>query len=129
MGKQYSAQNVAAYLIYEFNERNLFINADLLQQLLLDVEAEWVSLFGHSAYTEKVVSIEENGYAVKEVYDKYVQLKDEHIELPASEWYLKFGEFQLVQRTYGIPPYTAFEEQVVQNIIAAYSIKQLRKAS
>lgn len=129
MGNQYSAQNVAAYFIYELNERNLFINSNILQQLLLDLEIKWENKFGHSAYVEEVLSIEENGYAVKEVFEKYVDLKNDHIELPAKEWYLKYGEFQLIQRTYGIPPFSQSEEQLVQDLIEAYSKTLLKKAS
>lgn len=129
MGNRYSAQNVAAYFIYEFNERNLFINANLLQELLFEVEVKWETLFGHSAFKEEVISIEKNGYAIKEVYEKYKELKDNHIDLPAKDWYLAYGEFQLVYRTYGIPPFTSLEEQIVQDIIETYIEKSLKNVS
>lgn len=129
MGNRYSAQNVAAYFIYEFNERNLFINASLLQALLIDVEEKWNKVFGHSAYKEEVTSIEENGYAIKEVYEKYKELQDDHIEIPAKDWYLAYGEFQLVYRTYGIPPFTTLEEQIVQDIIETYIENSLKNVS
>lgn len=129
MGNRYSAQNVAAYFIYEFNERNLFINGHILQQLLSDVDIKWNKVFGHSVYIEQVTSIKEKGYTVKEVFEKYSEFKDEHIELPAREWYLKYGEFQLVYRTYGIPPFTPLEEQFVQEIIKIYSENSLKHVS
>lgn len=129
MGNRYSAQNVAAYFIYEFNERNLFINANILQELLFKVEVVWNKLFGHSAFEEQVTSIKEKGYAIKEVYEKYEELKDNHIELPAREWYLKYGEFQLVYRPYGIPPFNSKEEQVVQKIIDRFIEKSLKNVS
>lgn len=129
MENRYSAQNVAAYFIYEFNENNLFINADILQKLLFDLEVEWKNFFGHSAYLEEVAPIKEKGYAVKEVYEKYVELQDEHIELPAKDWYLKFGEFQLVYRPYGIPPFTEVEEQLAKKVIEIYRKKSFKKVS
>lgn len=129
MENRYSAQNVAAYFIYEFNENNLFINREILQKLLLDLEVEWKNFFGHSAYLEEVTSIKEKGYAVKEVHEKYAELQDKHIEHPAKDWYLKFGEFQLVYRPYGIPPFTVVEEQLAKKVVHNYRKKIFKKVS
>lgn len=129
MGNVYSAQNIAAYLIYELNEQNTFINAVALQLLLAEVEIEWNRQYGHSAFSEKIYSISENNYVVKEVYEAYKECEDHHLEVPAKEWFLEYGQFQLVYRTYGVPAFKAQEKIFVHNIINKYRETILKKAS
>lgn len=128
MGNIYSAQNVASYLIYELNESNEFVNCMSIQHLLATVETRWQQAFGHTAFKEAVQS-KENGYIVKEVFDAYAEQADHHISLPATEYYLKYGTFQLVERTYAVPNFTPGEEKVVQEALAQYRYLQLIKAS
>lgn len=128
MGKIYSAQNVVSYFIYELNDLHTFINAASIQHLLAEVELEWQKVYGHSAFSEKTYSLASEGYIVKEVYDAYKENEDNHITLPAKEWFLKFGEFQLVHRTYGIPNFTEEEEKRVKSILNKY-LTTILKAS
>lgn len=128
MGNVYSAQNVASYLIYELNESNEFVNCMSIQHFLELVETRWQQAFGHTAFKEAVQS-KEKGYIVKEVYDVYVEYADQHISLPATEYYLKYGTFQLVERTYAVPNFTPAEKKVAQAALAQYRYLQLRKAS
>lgn len=120
MGNIYSAQHVAAYFIYELNEAGAFVNQNSIQQLLGQIDTIWKKIFGHGAYMETTYSPASAGYVVKEVYDAYKELGTDHIPLPAKEWYLKYGEFQLVHRTYGIPPFTQKEEMIVQKVLSRY---------
>lgn len=116
MGNIYSAQNVAAFFIYELNERKQFVNADALQYLLAEVESLWNEHYGHSTFSEEKANFIENPYIIKEVYETYKEYGQQHIELPAKEWYLEYGQFQLVYRTIGLPAFTA-EEKLLMNII------------
>lgn len=128
MGNVYSAQNVASYLIYELNESDEFVNNMSIQHLLATVETRWQQAFGHTAFKEAVHTKEE-GYTVKEVFDTYAVHNGSHISLPATEYYLKYGTFQLVERTYAIPNFTLDEEKVVQAVLAQYRYIRLTKAS
>lgn len=128
MGNVYSAQNVVSYLIYELNESNEFVNCMSIQHLLATVETRWQQAFGHTAFKEAVHS-KEKGYTVKEVFDAYATHADHHIALPATEIYLKYGTFQLVERTYAVPNFTHVEEKIVQEALAQYRYVQLKKAS
>ena len=128
MGNVYSAQNVASYFIYELNESNEFVNCMSIQHLLATVEIRWQQTFGHTAFKE-IVHAKEEGYTVKEVLDTYAEHDENHIELPATEYYLKYGTFQLVERTYAVPNFTPVEEKIVQAALAQYRYVQLTKAS
>lgn len=128
MGNVYSAQNVASYLIYELNESNEFVNCMSIQHLLATIEIRWQQVFGHTAFKE-AVQVNEKGSIIKEVYDAYEVHADHHIELPATEIYLKYGTFQLVERTYAVPNFAHVEENIVQEALAEYRRVQLTKAS
>ncbi|MEG0260176.1 MAG: hypothetical protein RR651_09905 [Lysinibacillus sp.] len=128
MGNVYGAQHVASYLVYEINESHGFINNMSLQHLLSAVESKWQQTFGHSAFKEAVYTANK-GYAVKEVFEAYAENAEAHIKLPAKEYYLKYGTFQLVERTYAIPNFTVEEQQLVQWIIATNHYKLLKSAS
>lgn len=123
MGKVYSAQNVAAYIIYELNEVKEFVNACGIQQILADVDAMWQNVFGHNAFAETIHDLKAAGYIVKEVAEEYKEHGTAHILSPAKEWFLKFGEFQLVQRPYPVPNYSAKEEIVMNKILTAYRLR------
>lgn len=56
MSKVYSAQNFAAYIIYELNETNTFVNAKALQHLLEVVKRCWENVFGSNPYREESYS-------------------------------------------------------------------------
>ena len=129
MGNVYSAQHVASHFIYELNDLDTFINPIALQHLLAEVEIAWQKVYDHSIFTEKTHSLKDVGYVVKEVYDAYKELGEGHISSPAKEWYLKYGEFQLVYRTYGIPSYTAEELRVINNLIEKYRSVIVEKVS
>ena len=120
MGNVYSAQHVAAYFIYELNEVNVFVNQISIQQLLAQIDKMWKKVFGHGAFKEMTYSLASAGYIVKEVYDAYKDSGADHISLPAKEWYLKYGEFQLIHRTYGIPPFTQKEEMIAKKVLGHY---------
>lgn len=120
MGNVYSAQNVAAYFVYELNEVHTFVNQISIQYLLGQVNAMWKKAFGHSAFSEITHDLEATGYVVKEVYDAYKEYGTNHLEEPAKEWYLKYGEFQLVHRTYGVPPFTKKEEMIAKKVLDRY---------
>ena len=119
MGNVYSAQNFAAYFIYELNEANICINETEIQHLLADVDVMWQKVFGRVAYREATANIAE-GYYVKEVFEEYKQFGKAHITEPAKEWYLPYGEFQLILRPYGIPAFTAVEERIVNHVLHRY---------
>ncbi|SOC10896.1 hypothetical protein SAMN05880501_10653 [Ureibacillus xyleni] len=129
MGNIYSAQNFAAYFIYELNEQRIFINSDAIQHLLADIESLWQKEFGHSAFSENIYSFNQNGYIVKEVKEAYVEYGANHIDVPAKDWELEFGQFQLVYRTYGIPSFTNEEEALVKESISKYKTSLIRKVS
>ena len=120
MGNVYSAQHVAAYFIYELNEVHTFVNQISIQHLLGQFNAIWKKAFGHDAFLEETYNLTSAEYIVKEVYDAYKELGTDHILLPAKEWYLKYGEFQLVHRTYGIPPFTQKEEMIARKVLDRY---------
>ncbi|MFJ7952555.1 hypothetical protein ACIQZG_13615 [Lysinibacillus sp. NPDC096418] len=128
MGNVYSAQNVASYLIYELNESNEFVNNMSIQHLLSLVETRWQQAFGHTAFKE-FVHTKEEAYTVKEVFETYAVHSGSHISLPATEYYLKYGTFQLVERTYAVPNFTQVEEKIVQAALAQYHYVRLTKAS
>ncbi|MEL4023775.1 hypothetical protein [Lysinibacillus endophyticus] len=129
MGNIYSAQNIAAYFIFELNEQHIFINADALQHLLADVATVWNKIYGHNAFSEQVHSFAQNGYIVKEVKDAYEEYGKNHIDEPAKDWELEFGQFQLVYRTYGVPRFTMEEENIMKEIINKYKASLIRKVS
>ena len=127
MGNVYSAQNVAAYLVYELNDVHTFVNQIAIQHLLADVDAMWQKVFGHCAFSESTHSLD-TGYFVKEVFEAYEEYGNNHIPTPAKEWYLKYGEFQLILRPYGIPAYTEKETIVVNKIISRYRSESVNMA-
>lgn len=129
MGNVYSAQNFAAYFIYELNEKQSFVNAITIQHLLAEVEEVWQNMYGHSAFKESKFSLREKGYVVKEVFEAYKDNRSEHITLPAKEWHLPYGQFQLIYRTYGIPPFTKEEEKIIQSLLRKYQYTKLKNAS
>ncbi len=129
MGNIYSAQNIAAYFIYYLNEQNVFINSVGLQHLLAEVDVKWRNHYGHSAFKENVTSFAANKYVVKEVYDAYEEFEESHLKIPAKEWHLEYGKFQLVYRTYGVPALTADEQLLINNIAKKYREAILKKVS
>ncbi|MFJ6266121.1 hypothetical protein [Lysinibacillus xylanilyticus] len=128
MGNVYSAQNIASYLIYELNEGHVFVNNMSIQNILASVERKWQEIFGHSAYKE-FVDVKEENYTIKEVFEAYESYGASHIPLPATEYYLKYGTFQLVERTYAIPNFTQEEVRLVQQALTQYRYKLLANAS
>ncbi|QPQ32672.1 hypothetical protein [Lysinibacillus sp. JNUCC 51] len=128
MGNVYSAQNIASYLIYELNEGHVFVNNMSIQNILASVERKWQEIFGHSAYKE-FVDVKEESYTIKEVFEAYESYGASHIPLPATEYYLKYGTFQLVERTYAIPNFTQEEVRLVQQALTQYRYKLLANAS
>lgn len=129
MGNIYSAQNIAAYFIYELNEQKVFINSATLQHLLAKVDSDWRSRFSHSAFLESVSSFATNKYVVKEVYEAYEEFGENHLKVPAKEWYLEYGKFQLVHRTYGVPAFSAEEQLLINNIVTKYREVIFKKVS
>lgn len=119
MENVYSAQNFAAYFIYELNERQTFINQTEIQHLLADVDVMWQKVFGRCAYREATHTFSE-GYYVHEVFEAYKALGEERITEPAKEWYLQYGDFQLILRPFGIPAFTAVEERIVAHVLRRY---------
>lgn len=89
MGNVYSAQNVAAYIIYELNDLERFVNAMTIQVILADVEMMWQKVFGHCAFSETTFHLSEVGYVVKEVAEEYKEHGTAHLLEPAKEWFLK----------------------------------------
>lgn len=128
MGNIYSAQNIASYLIYELNDAYSFVNASALQYLLAEVEYKWQTTFGHSAFSEQVSDLK-NGYTVKEVHQAYAVNGFNHIIEPAKDYFLEYGQFQLIERPYAIPSLTSQEAQLINSIIQQYQLNQLRKVS
>lgn len=128
MANIYRAQNVTAYLIYELNESHHFVNNMAIQYLLSTVESKWQQTFGHSAFEETVYAKEE-GYTVKEVFEEYKVHGTDHIALPATEYYLQYGSFQLIERTYAIPNFTQEEIKLVKSALAQYRYRLFLLAS
>lgn len=128
MGNIYGAQNVASYFVYELNDIYSFVNSDSLQYLLAEVENKWHEHFGHSAFEEEVYALE-TGYVVKEVYEAYLSNGLDHISLPAKEFYLPYGTFQLIERTYGVPAFTPEEQVIIHSIIDQYRQVVLKQVS
>ena len=129
MGNIYSAQNIAAYFIYELNEKGAFINSFSLQRLLAVVDKLWFKTFGHSAIKEETTSFIESNYYVKDVFEAYEEFGDQHLTLPAKEWHLEYGQFQLVHRTYGVPVFTTKETLIVNGVLNKFRKISLNKAS
>ncbi|TSI06007.1 hypothetical protein [Lysinibacillus sp. BW-2-10] len=129
MGNIYSAQNVAAYFIYELNEQKGFINSQTLQQLLAILDKQWQITYGHSVFLEETFALNQYGYVVREVEVAYKENGNQHIELPAKDWYLEYGQFQLAYRAYGIPPFTKEEERLVKKTIEYYETVHIKKVS
>lgn len=123
MGKVYSAQNIAAYIIYELNDAKEFVNACSIQQILADVNVMWQRVFGHDAFSETTHDLEVTGYTVKEVADEYKVHGLAHLLEPAKEWFLKYGEFQLVQRPFAVPNFTAKEAIMLNKVLTAYRLR------
>ena len=128
MANIYRAQNVTAYLIYELNESHHFVNNMAIQYLLSTVESKWQQTFGHSAF-EEIVYAKEEGYTVKEVFEEYKVHGTDHIALPETEYYLQYGSFQLIERTYAIPNFTQEEIKLVQSALAQYRYRLFLLAS
>lgn len=128
MGNIYGAQNITAYFVYELNEMYCFVNSISLQHLLAEVENAWQEVFGHSAYQEQVYTLE-SGYVVKEVYEAYSSNGSDHISLPETEFFLPYGTFQLIERTYSVPAFTPKEQSVMKTIIHQYCQRVLKKVS
>ena len=122
MGNVYSAQNVAAYIIYELNDLERFVNAMTIQEILADVDMMWQKVFGYCAFSETTHYLSEVGYTVKEVAESYKEFDAAQLLEPAKEWFLKYGEFQLVHRPYAIPNYTAKEQLLMKKIINVYHL-------
>jgi len=129
MSKIYSAQNFAAYIIYELNETNTFVNAKALQHLLEVVKRRWENVFGYNPYREETYSLLTHDYVIKEVYEAYKEFGEQHISEPAKEWYLKYGDFQLILRPYAVPAFTLEEEQLMRKILDQYRHVLLKHAS
>lgn len=123
MGNVYSAQNVAAYVIYELNEAKIFVNATAIQQILADVNTMWQKVFGRCAFSETTHNLTATGFVVKEVEEEYKSFGAAHLLEPAKEWFLKYGEFQLVQRPYAVPNYSFKEEILMKKILTAYRLQ------
>ncbi|MEK4423866.1 hypothetical protein [Solibacillus sp. FSL K6-1523] len=122
MGNVYSAQNVAAYIIYELNDLKKFVNAMTIQGILADVEMMWQKVFGHCAFSETIHHLSEVGFVVKEVAEEYEEHGTAHLLEPAKEWFLKYGEFQLVQRPIAIPNFTVKEQLLMKKILNVYHL-------
>lgn len=129
MGNIYSAQNIAAYFIYELNEKGAYINSLSLQRLLAVVDNLWHKTFGHTAFKEETANFPENNYYIKEVFEAYKEFEDQHLALPAKEWHLEYGQFQLVHRTYGVPTFTTKELLLVNSVLNKFRKITLIKAS
>lgn len=99
-----------------------------IQNLLSTVETKWQQTFGHSAF-EEIVYAKEEGYIVKEVFEEYEANGTSHIALPATEYYLKYGSFQLIERTYAVPNFTQEEIKLVQSALAQYRYRLFLQAS
>ncbi len=127
MGSVYSAQNVAAYLIYELKEQAYFLNQRELQQLLANVDSMWNKVFGHCAFTEATQT--DSQYYVREVFESYNEQDKHIIEEPAREWFLQYGCFQLEYRPYGVPAYSQIETILMEKIIKNFTCKRLTYAS
>ena len=128
MGKGYSAQNIASFLIYELTEKSYKPTKMQLQQLLRIVDLNWMSIFGHSAFHEKKHSNE--NYYIYEVYQTYEeQFQSDYITEPAREWFLPYGQFQLIYRPFAVPAFSPLEKIVMQKIIQKFFSSVLLKVS
>ena len=127
MGSVYSAQNVAAYLIYELKEQTYFLNQTQLQQLLANVDSMWNKVFGHCAFTEATQT--DSHYYVREVFESYNEQENRIIEEPAREWFLQYGCFQLEYRPYCVPVYSQIETILMEKILKNFTRKRLTCAS
>ncbi len=126
MGNVYSAQNITAYVIYELNDAKKFVNACGIQRILADVNLMWHKVFGHSAFSETTHNLATSGYIVKEVAEEYKDYGAAHLLEPAKEWFLKYGEFQLVQRPFAVPNFTAKEEIIMKKVLTAHRLRNYR---
>ncbi|MEG0385034.1 MAG: hypothetical protein RR587_06220 [Solibacillus sp.] len=127
MGNVYSAQNVAAYIIYELNDLKKFVNAMAIQEILADVDMMWQKVFGNCAFSETTHHLSNSNYVVKEVAEQYKEHGTTHLLEPAKEWFLKYGEFQLVQRPYAIPNYTAKEQLLMKKVLSNYYLHNFNR--
>lgn len=89
MGKVYSAQNIAAYIIYELNDVKEFVNACAIQQILADVNTMWQHVFGHNAFSEQAHDLSTEGYVVREVAEAYKIHGTAHILSPKKRMVFK----------------------------------------
>ena len=119
MGNAYSAQNIASFLIYELTEKSYKPTKMQLQQLLRIVDLNWMSIFGQSAFHEEKHS---NGnYYIYEVFQTYEeQFHSNYITEPAKEWFLPYGQFQLIYRPFAVPAFSPLEKIVMQKIIQKF---------
>lgn len=129
MEKAYSAQNVAAYIIYELNNAKVFVNQGAIQQILAEVNVMWQKVFGRCAFIETTHNLVATGFTVKEVAEEYKEHRTAHLLEPAKEWFLKYGDFQLVQRPYAVPNYSAKEEILMKKILEAYRLRTYAHAN
>ena len=129
MGNVYSAQNLVAYFIYNLNEQSTFVNAHSLQYILMELNESWDCHFGHHGVSEAIVLLDEKQYGVKEVQEAYAEFGEQHLTDPAKDWYLEYGQFQLVYRPYGIPAFTEEEELLVNRVLENYRKRLVQVAS
>ena len=128
MGNAYSAQNVASFLIYELTEKSYKPTKMQLQQLLRIVDLNWMSIFGHSAFHEEKHLNEK--YYIYEVYQTYEeQFRSNYIMEPAKEWFLPYGQFQLIYRPFAVPAFSPLEKIVMQKMIKKFFSGVLLKVS
>lgn len=129
MGNIYSAQNIAAYFIYELNEKKAFINSYSLQRLLAEIDDLWHKYFEHTAFKEETATTLEGSYYVKEVFEAYEEFDNRHLSLPAKEWHLEYGQFQLVLRPYGVPIFTKTELLLIKGVLNKFHKYAVKRAS
>ena len=128
MGNVYSAQNIASYLIFELKEYSYTLTKQQLQSLLQTVDMNWMNIFGNRAYHEKPHTNE--AYYIEEVYITYnEQFKQNEITEPAKEWYLSYGQFQLVYQAYKVPAFSQLEKFIMHQIIESFLQNHLERAS
>ena len=128
MGNVYSAQNIASYLIFELKERSFTLTKQQLQSLLRTVDMNWMNIFGNRACQEKPHTNEI--FYIEEVYSTYnEQFKQNQITEPAKEWFLSYGQFQLVYQAYKVPAFSQLEKFVIQQVLENFLQSQLEQAS
>ena len=128
MGNVYSAQNIASYLIFELKEYSYTLTKQQLQSLLQTVDMKWMTIFGNRACQEKPHANEM--YYIEEVYATYnEQFKQNEITEPAKEWYLSYGQFQLVYQAYKVPAFSQLEKYIMNQIIESFLQSHLEQAS